>query len=964
MKKNVLLLLVLLLASGRSIHAQNMIAYELETTTSPMELIPDGTEAKVKYTGSGYKNIIVGRENENFDESKNVDAPGIPIGFDVSFNGMRWNQFMISTVGVVYLGKDVVKAPARERMKDYFSFPNENIFGFTSSQRTFGLPDTKISYKIDNDKKYLLVQYENLGISDMFQKRSIAKVNAQLLIYQDGIVEVKLSGFKPVENALMSNQQISVGLLGHGQDRVMIADFEGKGTTAEKYSLKYSSDTYPADGITYRFIPPEPCAAPSATPSNLKLASTTEAISGEFEPAQDADHYLVLGSKGQLTEKPQDQVFYEIGDSLGNAQVVAVTDLPKFQSRQMFEPSTSYNIYVIAYNSMCLNGPVYSKQAAVLSESIVTKPKAPKEILVADVDSSCVSFSVKAYENFDVLIAYTDVQASDGQKVYDYGVFGTPLKKYNVGDIIDGGGTVAYCGKGNGNVKVEGLTPGKAYFFRFWSSDGNGGYSSEYLNVSDFTAKAVPWKADIDFEKVNKSAPIGWKGVGNWTVAGDNFLENGIDDDGEEGKTAKYILTPPIYLGEKENRLETVLSLGSFVDRNYQMEKGDTVAVQITTDGKKYHNLFTVTHENKEVFNGGLYNQYHVGISFVDYEGQKVKLRFYLRCHGKATLRIKSLFVEHKPECDYPIEVRDSIIERDKVVVTWKARGDENDWEVSYKKSAESVWSAPVHVKKTSCELSPLEGLVKYDVRVRAVCSKTSHSPWSDIFTFRSGLVLSFMEVFGDEEGDEPYGWAAYQGKLGDPTVLDSSNSDFVFHPKSNWSSARLSLMAYGDKCASWYVSPKFDLIENKGFVATIGLQGDKTYTQSSTDQKVCLVIAKDGKDFYSADTVLVVHQNELPIDREHAVWTTDTIKGYTGTVRIGIYVEANDGPPYVLSIDSLGVKAVDLTSSDGIVAVNSDGNDKVVSCYNIAGQPVRKSEKGINIIKYADGRVRKVLVK
>ena len=45
-------------------------------------------------------------------------------------------------------------------------------------------------------------------------------------------------------------------------------------------------------------------------------------------------------------------------------------------------------------------------------------------------------------------------------------------------------------------------------------------------------------------------------------------------------------------------------------------------------------------------------------------------------------------------------------------------------------------------------------------------------------------------------------------------------------------------------------------------------------------------------------------------------------------------------------------------------VSVQNDSNSKVVARYNVNGQAVNEAQKGIQILKYADGTTRKVVVK
>ena len=68
--------------------------------------------------------------------------------------------------------------------------------------------------------------------------------------------------------------------------------------------------------------------------------------------------------------------------------------------------------------------------------------------------------------------------------------------------------------------------------------------------------------------------------------------------------------------------------------------------------------------------------------------------------------------------------------------------------------------------------------------------------------------------------------------------------------------------------------------------------------------------------------------------------------------------IDANTGRV----INNATAKIVDPTAIDG---VNADARGAVeVARYNAAGQMIGSNQKGLNIIKYADGTTRKVMVK
>ena len=67
------------------------------------------------------------------------------------------------------------------------------------------------------------------------------------------------------------------------------------------------------------------------------------------------------------------------------------------------------------------------------------------------------------------------------------------------------------------------------------------------------------------------------------------------------------------------------------------------------------------------------------------------------------------------------------------------------------------------------------------------------------------------------------------------------------------------------------------------------------------------------------------------------------------------------------VTVPAAGVKSFGFTFNDmetAIEAARAEGMNTVTLRYNIAGQQVGGTNKGLNIIKMADGTVRKVMVK
>jgi len=54
----------------------------------------------------------------------------------------------------------------------------------------------------------------------------------------------------------------------------------------------------------------------------------------------------------------------------------------------------------------------------------------------------------------------------------------------------------------------------------------------------------------------------------------------------------------------------------------------------------------------------------------------------------------------------------------------------------------------------------------------------------------------------------------------------------------------------------------------------------------------------------------------------------------------------------------------VEVTTTAGIEDASMDNDNEIVARYNLAGQKIDTAQKGVNIVKYKNGKVVRVIVK
>lgn len=955
---------VIAMLSFASAGAQKMMAYDMKVTNGTYQEVTDGTVIPVTETGKEYNNLVIdGTGTANYDE---FTGKGHPIGFDFSYNGKKVNQFMVGTNGYLLFGKDQVYASCTTNPFLVFNNSKDHdLIGCVPIGGVTNISTTQLSYKVEGESpnRTLVVQYKDLIINNRFATEKADTVQMQYRLYEaTGNLSLTCNGFKPWSGASLNYCSFKIGILGDIDDRLMLSDFSSGATTTNDKLISWSQSSYPADGVTYTFIAPEPCVTPASQPTALTLNAKTTSISGSFTPTADADHYLVLASKdATLTELPVNGTTYAAGETLGNATVIAATEDPSFSSSSTFTASTAYNVFVLGYNSKCNGGPLYNT-VSPLTNTVSTMASAPDSISISDIDANEMTVSVDAPDGVDVFVAYTDeVKTTKSGNIYkNEGIFGTPTGTYNVGNAIDGGGKVAYIGKA-GSFKVSSLQAGQLYFFRAWSTDDKGNYSSDAIEQGAITAAYLPWDAHID-NMASNDEPVGWKREGSFKKQRSGYLMNEITTADTEKGTLQWLETPDIYLSEGQNRVFADIAMeqiGTWYNDAYTFGDGDTLKLQITTDGKAYKDLAVYTKDNDPNFAGvDKFNSF--AWTFADYAGKKVRLRFYIKSTQATAFYLNSMSAMQKPECDYPIDLAVTSKDGKKATITWASQGDENAWEVSYKKNSDEEWSEPVTVSERQYVLDNLDSYTSYNVRVRALCSTTSHSDWSDSLTFKSALYIPFLITMADET-DEPEGWGSYTGVLADPTVLESGN-DFYF---DSYGSGNLSFSSYDETCNSWYTSPQLDLETGKEYELSLDITTGyrSSYSTPSTDNKIMLMVASDGENFYSKDVLRTISYDEYKDERTNYTFSIP-VKGYSGKVRLGIYVTSTTGAAISFYINSIGLKQTNV-SGIGRSAVTDDvAGSQPTQIYNAAGQRTDHLQKGINIIRHANGKTTKLLVK
>ena len=138
----------------------------------------------------------------------------------------------------------------------------------------------------------------------------------------------------------------------------------------------------------------------------------------------------------------------------------------------------------------------------------------------------------------------------------------------------------------------------------------------------------------------------------------------------------------------------------------------------------------------------------------------------------------------------------------------WVSVGSESSWEIEYKAESDTVWTSAGTAFSTSASLDYLDANTVYTVRVRALCSSTETSPWSESVSFRTQCdaitSLPFSTSFEDASGDYVFCWSRL--------ASDASHMVYRYNASSYAHSGSNCLdFAYTPNCWTIAIMPAFD---------------------------------------------------------------------------------------------------------------------------------------------------------
>ncbi|MEG2336758.1 MAG: hypothetical protein RSC04_03340, partial [Bacteroidales bacterium] len=916
--------------------AQPVVSYTFSSTQGTYTPISDGTlvfsgstpgaVSKTAFNGLTFNNSSIG-------SAEKIKDIGYPIGFDFTYCGIAMNRFAINSNGNIALGKDSVYTKSSwgsfgaSYPEPYFSY----IMGSMPNKDAFAFPITSLLYKTSGSSpnRVLTVEFRNLGYQLGWSDGTEDTVNFQIKLYESSNkIEFVFGNYT---NEIPNDAYISCGIKGASEMDVHLrgGQFAKSIQTTATGELKWTKTLFPVSGLTYTFMQPPTCVAPTVAPSNLVLKQTSTDLKATFKPSTDADYYLVVQSlEATPSKQPVNGKIYAEGDTIGNGIV-----LTWFQDTTFFVenliPSTTYYYHVYPASYLCSGSFPYSTDK-VLSGSVKMWPKAPSSLHIdaMNFDSLVISGTTNA-TNTNMLVLMTDKPLlSDYGDVQMCGNFGLPTVNLNVGDTTNTGALVIYKGGDFSQKSIKNFNTNTIYHFAAFSlNETDGTCSSLFAQADTLTDGIVPWYSNLSaipsFEE-----PYGWSLTGPISprIGRDNIFEWNANRNKKAIVNTMTTLSWIKMNGTFENRLlftYNITSFAGYMKKPYNDWGTDSLEFQYTENGIDYTTFFTINQQNRDsLANAQTFASKRIPMNGV--KGKTIKLRLQWKTSDGPILTFNALEIEELRPCDYPLHVCviDSTIEGSNALVKWDALNGENLWNIRYRSVNSLLWSDPIAADNNPYMVSSFTPNSLLEVQVQAKCTQEDLSLWSKTSnSFQSGYVVPFVEKFNDS--DLPLYWGNKKGAFTSSTLVkdletakyDGWSFDFKTDPKKH--SMNTGLNGSPEyPIQAWFLSPKISLgTGNVHYQLEFDASLTKTasiYQAPDSIKKAIsfsVAISTDGGNSFQRSNILKIYDstNNSLLKLGDSTHVILDLSPYKGEIQIGFFASSSVKETAYLWLDNIG---------------------------------------------------------
>lgn len=475
--------------SALSVTAGNIPQYRISTDGAPYEPI-DGIRINPYDSGSATIGICPGGILEN-----NELVQGFPIGFDLIFGGVSFNQFVIESSGRLYFGKDKV------------NFRGPGTFTISMSPVSHGIKESEISYLTEGvpGERVLTVQFANVTMEE--ETSSKGRYNMQIRLFEaDGHAEIAFEQL----NIPYKCPGFDVSLHGWDEEDSLVITASDISAAPKVANVTEASmldaNTFVAwnridDGIqrtlNYRITPEQSDVPPTSAPQDLTVLQVESSAEISVRRAPDAGATLVLWSEQPITEAdfprngetfPASSDFEETTTMFGNARALYYGPAEEI-NLSVPDMEDYHDYYIVALSA---NGyPAFNTSNPAQAHLRTTQP-APQFFHAESAGDTSLSLTCEADDK--VIIAASTQTIRGFQKGY-HGIYGTPDANMVAGDEIPGGGTVIYVGEPS-QFNYE-CAPNELTYFRAWTV-ADGQVSAKWTDTFAIPDPTLPYAPKVE----------------------------------------------------------------------------------------------------------------------------------------------------------------------------------------------------------------------------------------------------------------------------------------------------------------------------------------------------------------------------------------------------------------------------------------------------------------------------------
>jgi len=133
------------------------------------------------------------------------------------------------------------------------------------------------------------------------------------------------------------------------------------------------------DNVKVTAVSTVPCSTPLAQPTNFSLGTVNyNSIHFSYNAATPApnDYMVIINTNNTLTTFPVNGTTYNVGDALGDATIIGLTNNTNFTATGL-DLSTTYYFFILSVNNSCTGGPLYLTTSPLTGNATTTAGALP-----------------------------------------------------------------------------------------------------------------------------------------------------------------------------------------------------------------------------------------------------------------------------------------------------------------------------------------------------------------------------------------------------------------------------------------------------------------------------------------------------------------------------------------------------------------------------------------------------------